>query len=84
MNIRHLLGEEVIVIHKTYSGVQTIFTGKLEYDPEKSLFVVWAKGILHSILYRLFTQKMISNICFPWDSVIDIHENVILIVDEKD
>ena len=84
MNIRHLLGKDVIIIHKTYSGVQTIFTGKLEYDPEKSLFVVWGKGILHSIIYRFFTRKMISNICFPWNSVIDIHENVILIVDEKD
>lgn len=83
MNIRHLVGQEVTLVHISTSGVQTLFDGKLEFHEGKNRFVIWSEGPFIGLIRSLFSKRLSCSIWFPWTAVSYFEGRTIYLVDKE-
>jgi hypothetical protein len=79
MNIHHLVGKQVTVVHITETGVQSVFNGKLERSAD-GMYFVFAHSFWLSLM-RFLLGKKDSVIRFPWHAVTGCEGNMVCLVD---
>jgi hypothetical protein len=79
INVSHLLGKQVVVVHYTNERVSTIFRGRLEKKPNGDYFV-YTCGPLLGYLKVLFNLTPPSVITFHWSAVNVVDGNTICLI----
>lgn len=80
MNIHHLIGQEVVVVHMAASETKTVIYGKLE-KTDSGNYVVFGFPYWLAWIFSLFKKPKEPTIRFPWHAVTDVNDNMICIMD---
>ena len=79
INISHLLGKTVAVIHYTNNGVSSVFNGVLE-KKQNGEFCVYTSTPFWSVVRTLFKLTPASVISFHWSAVSVVQGNAICLI----